>query len=154
MSEDRYNGLKPFAFAAGVTTLIFTILSLAKWYNPGFFSQEFFHRNYLSYFPTHDIDGAGGPVGEEPRVWDVWIDSWYPLCSRRGPWSEGPGFDRDEKLGPNPADIDREENILVCGDFLVSLSLVQPLSPLPFRPRSVPLVVCPFSRSPISSHYR
>ena len=125
MSEG-YNGLKAFAFTAGVTILIFIILYVAKRYNPSLFGQESFSRNYSWYFRSPndpaDVrpDGGSQPIGEKPRMWDVWIAPWYPLCSQRRSRSERLAFSKgkDEKLGANRVDID--ENGPRYGEFLVS----------------------------------
>ena len=125
MSEG-YNGLKAFAFTAGVTILIFIILYVAKRYNPGLFGPESFSRNYSWYSRSLEVpldirlDRGRQPVGEEPKMWDVWIASWYPLCPRRGPRSERLvlGKGENEKLGASHADVD--ENGPRYGEFLVS----------------------------------
>jgi len=65
-------------------------------------------------------DGERQPVGEKPRMWDVWIASWYPLCSRRGSPSRRPALDKGEgeKLGVSRADID--DTGPRYGEFFVS----------------------------------
>jgi len=130
MSEG-YNGLKAFAFTAGVTILIFIILYAARRYNPSLFGQESFSRNYSLYFggPNDPVDVGPNegrqPVGEEPKMWDVLIASWYPLCSRSG--KVALGEDEDEKLGASRMTVDT--NGSGCGEFLVRLhSLNQSLS--------------------------
>ena len=124
MSEG-YNGLKAFAFTAGITILIFIILYVARRYNPGLFGQESFSHNSW-YFRGSNVpadarpDGARQPVGEKPRMWDVRIASWYPLCSRRGSLSRrlALGEGGDGKLGVGRAGID--EDGPRYGEFLVS----------------------------------
>ena len=76
-----YNGLKAFAFTVGVTVLIFTVLYLAKRYNPTFFASDTFSQNHLWYLRGPNDPSETNSLGEEPRMWDVWIVSWYPLCS-------------------------------------------------------------------------
>ncbi|KAF9645756.1 hypothetical protein BDM02DRAFT_417759 [Thelephora ganbajun] len=94
MADGGYNGLKAFAFTVGVTVLIFTILYVAKRYNPDLFGQESFSRNYAWYFsgpndpPETRPNGRRWPLGEKPRMWDVWIASWYPFCSQSESRSE------------------------------------------------------------------
>lgn len=125
MSEG-YNGLKAFAFTAGITILIFIILYVAKRYNPSLFGQESFSRNYSWYFrgPSDPVevglDAGRQPIGEKPKMWDVRIALRYPLCSLQSsrPGKLAVGEREDEKSGASRADID--ENGLRYREFFVS----------------------------------
>jgi len=98
-SDGGYNGLKAFGFTVGVTVLIFTILYAARRYNPNLFGQEPFSRSYSWYIRGPNDPPEGQSLGERPRMWDVWIASWYPPCSQHKSPSErlGVGRGEDEK---------------------------------------------------------
>lgn len=116
-----YSGLKAFAFTAGVTIIIFIILYFAKRHNPGLFGQDSFSRSWYSANPNDPLQaGARQPVGEEPRMWEVLVPSWYPFCPRRGLRSAslGRGKGEDEKRGTGCAVVD--QNKPGYGEFLVS----------------------------------
>jgi hypothetical protein len=89
--NDGYNGLKAFAFTVGITVLIFLVLYATKRYNPRLFAQESIARSYSWYLRTAEDPPDPNPdrrrrsLGEKPRIWDVWIASWYPLSRPAGP---------------------------------------------------------------------
>lgn len=124
MSDTGYNGLKAFGFTVGVTVLIFTTLYIAKRYHPNLFDQDNFSRNYQWYFagPNDHIetrnDRRGQSLGEKPRMWDVWIASWYPLRLQSESRSEMLRLSEDERRDADYTanDQGRPER----GGFLVS----------------------------------
>ena len=86
MPEGGYNGLQVFVFTAGITVLNFAILYVATRYHSERLGQENFSRSYSQYFnnPKDPLETSPyrrrRPLGEELRIWDVWIASWYLLC--------------------------------------------------------------------------
>jgi hypothetical protein len=129
-SDGGYNGLKAFAFTVGVTVLIFTVLYVARRYNPNIFGQEPFSRSYSWYLrgPNDPPQTASGrqSLGERPRMWDIWIASWYPPCPRPESPSEALGFSQRQPEGEN-CDVRRAadgEGKQQWTEFLVSRVLV------------------------------
>jgi len=93
------NALKAPAFIVGIAVLIITVLYVTKRCGPNLFGQETVSRNYFR--GSNDPPEITSDTGEKPRMCDVWIVSWYPLCSQ--PWSRsgrlglGEGQGEDEK---------------------------------------------------------
>lgn len=99
-----YGGLKTAIFTIGVGILILFSLYVAKCCNSRISIQDAFFRNRLRRRGHHDpsefSDASNRSTGDEPKISDVWITSWYPSCSQ----FEGPGLaqqDDGQKRDPD-----------------------------------------------------
>ena len=154
-----YDGLKAFAFTVGVTVLIFLVLYFARRCNPSFLGQDTFspHSWYSRGAETPLETGPNGarpPFGEKPRMWDVRIALWNPLCSQRVPRSDRLGLCKGEDEKRVVGCVVNGGSRQMCGEFLVSFP--HPFSP--FRvlirdswiPSHYPRTRCPMKMRPFS----
>lgn len=140
-NDGGYNGLKAFAFTVGVTVLIFTVLYVARRYNPTLLVPDRSSRSNSWYLrgpndpPEAGLDRRGRSLGERPRMWDIWIASWYSPHSRpvspSGRLWLSQGQDENEKRGASRG-VDGEKKPY-WAEFLVSrvlrINSINPLRP-------------------------
>lgn len=132
------SALKAPAFIVGIAVLIVTVLYVTKRCGPNLFGQEAVSRNYSR--GSNDPPEIMSDTGEKPRMCDVWIVSWYPLCSQPGSRSGRLG------LGEGQSEDGKKSG---WAEFLVSCPTCLPNQPLSVSLRLVCL--CQFFW--ISSHY-
>ena len=138
--SDEYNGikgLKAFGFAVGVTVVILGVLYLVVLYKAHrpLFGRGRALRNFSQRpgGPNNPLETENDRSGGEPRVCDVCITSWYPLCSQPEFRSGRSRLDKDQKCAMNCTTNDQKR--ARWREILVSR--VYPIGP--FRSRVVSL---------------
>jgi hypothetical protein len=126
-----YSGIKTVSFTIGVAFLILASLYVARCCT-GLSLQQIFSRNRFRGSSTahHDFSGFSFDRGiqttvemeDEPNILDVWISSWYPLCSLPESQLERPGIvqaqDDGQERDPDPSTTDHQKRSL-WASFLV-----------------------------------
>ena len=125
-----YSGIKTVIFTIGIAFLILASLYVARCCNNCITIQETFRSRFRGHpdrDPPEFTPGTGRngqSAGDEPRISDVWIASWYPLSSQPKPRLENQGPTQDQedgqKLDPPDSTIDRQGRRSLWAGILVS----------------------------------
>ena len=137
-----YSGIKTVAFTISVSILILASLYLARCCS-GLSPQQTFSRNRLRGHADHDLpeltfERRIQSMADKPRISDVSIISWFPLCSRSEPQSEAQ--DDGEECDPDSTATDHGRSL--WAGFLVSRTRIYRFSTLVSCAR-VPLLAHP-----------